>query len=157
LPDEIVGAWCGSWGYQFPEDDDAEHWWRAEHVENCANRGGVRIRKGGYDYNRFGSRGSCKFTAIKFKRRGKPADQVTPRGPDGEIEAGAKTEAPPSNVYLIRATCKGETKSWKEIYKIQTSNGWLMRWPQKGSQDPNEPDEPDEPPALKAPKSESHK
>jgi hypothetical protein len=56
LPDAVVGAWCGQWGYQFPEDDDAEHWWRVDDVENCGNRGGVRIRKRGYDYYRFGPR-----------------------------------------------------------------------------------------------------
>ena len=24
LPDAMLGAWCGQWGWQFP-DDDAEH------------------------------------------------------------------------------------------------------------------------------------
>jgi len=40
----MLGAWCGQWGWQFP-DDDTEHWWRTDDVEDCANRGGVRIRK----------------------------------------------------------------------------------------------------------------
>src|ERR1700757_203666 len=78
LPDAMLGAWCGQWGWQFPDDGDTEHWWRADDVEDCANRGGVRIRKNGYDYYRFGPQGSCKFTSIKFLRRGQPKDHVRP-------------------------------------------------------------------------------
>ena len=78
LPDAMLGAWCGQWGYQFP-NDDAEHWWRVEgDVEDCGNRGGVRVRKNGYDCYRFGPRGSCKFTSIKFRRRGQPEDHIRP-------------------------------------------------------------------------------
>jgi hypothetical protein len=128
LPDEMLGAWCGQWGYQFP-NDDAEHWWRAEDVEECGNRGGVHVRKDGYDYNRFGPQGSCEFTAIEFSRHGEPTDHVRPAGPNGEIEAEAKAEAPPSDVYLVRATCKDDAQSWNETYDIQTSDAWLIRWP----------------------------
>ena len=38
LPDEMLGSWCGQWGWQFP-DDDADHWWRTDDVESCGNRG----------------------------------------------------------------------------------------------------------------------
>jgi hypothetical protein len=29
LPGAMLGAWCGQWGWQFP-DDEAEHWWRTD-------------------------------------------------------------------------------------------------------------------------------
>lgn len=69
LPSAMLGAWCGHWAWQFP-DDGAERWWRADDVEDCANRGGVRVHKDGYDYNRFGPQGSCQFTTIEFRRLG---------------------------------------------------------------------------------------
>jgi hypothetical protein len=124
LPDRMLGAWCGSWGYQFP-DNDAEHWWRTNHVTDCANRGGIRIRKDGYDYNRFGPLGSCRFTKIEFSRQGKPTDHVRPQDADGKL-AEAKRE-PPSDVYLIEATCKDGTRSWRESYFVQTTDDWLIR------------------------------
>src|SRR5262249_27122487 len=129
LPDKMLGAWCGSWGYQFP-NDDAEHWWRTNNVEDCANRGGVRVRKNGYDYNRFGPQGSCKFTEIAFRRHGKTTDHVRPLDSDGKVAAETKP-GPPSDVYLVRATCKDGTRSWDEGYEVQTSDDWLMRWPQE--------------------------
>jgi hypothetical protein len=131
LPDAMLGAWCGQWGWQFP-DDDAEHWWRTDNVEDCANRGGVHVRKDGYDYNRFGPQGSCEFTSIEFKRHGQADDHLRPRVYDPKkeeyIEAEPK-EAPPSDVYFVRATCKDDTKSWNESYEVQTSDDWLIRWP----------------------------
>jgi hypothetical protein len=53
MPDEMLGAWCGSWAYQFPESS-AGHLWRADDVEDCANRGGISVRKDGWDHHRFG-------------------------------------------------------------------------------------------------------
>jgi hypothetical protein len=73
LSRKMLGSWCGQWGYQFHSavDDESGYWWRIEDVEDCGNRGGVRVRKRGYDYYRFGPQGSCKLTAIKFCRHGK--------------------------------------------------------------------------------------
>jgi hypothetical protein len=130
LPKAMLGAWCGQWGWQFP-DDDAEHWWRTDNVEDCGNRGGVRVRKNGYDYYRFGPQGSCKFTSIKFHRRGQPEDHIRPNVYDPKKEEYIKaepTKTPPSDVYLVRATCKDDNKSRYESYEIQTSDDWLVRW-----------------------------
>jgi len=41
---------------------------------------------------------------------------------------GICTEAPPSDVYLVRATCKNDTESWNESYEFQTSDDWLISW-----------------------------
>jgi hypothetical protein len=38
------------------------------------------------------------------------------------------TETPPSDVYLLRAICKSNNKSWNEGYQVQTSDDWLIRW-----------------------------
>jgi hypothetical protein len=132
LPDAMLGAWCGHWAWQFP-DDGAERWWRTDDVEDCANRGGVRVRKEGYDYNRFGPQGSCEFTSIEFRRHGQPADHIRPKVYDPEKQEyvdAEPTETPPSDVYLVRATCKDDADSWNETYEIQTSDDWLIRWPQ---------------------------
>src|SRR5258705_3111444 len=85
LPDAMLGAWCGHWAWQFP-DDGAERWWRTNDVEDCANRGGVRVRKDGYDYSRFGPQGSCEFTSIEFRRDGQSQDHITPRVYDPKKE-----------------------------------------------------------------------
>src|SRR5262245_31861881 len=49
LPRAMLGAWCGSWGYQFERFDsdsyDALYTWRIDDVKGCANRGGFRIHK----------------------------------------------------------------------------------------------------------------
>jgi hypothetical protein len=133
LSRKILGSWCGQWGYQFAHsdvDDEQRYWWRTEDVEDCGNRGGVRFRKQG-DYDRFGPRGSCKLTAIKFRRHGKAseADLFIPANQEGEIteeaKAAAKAGPPPSDVYTIRASCKARGKTWNESYDIQTGNNWL--------------------------------
>src|SRR5262249_8861598 len=83
LPDEILGPWCGRYSYNFP-DKDGDHWWhlirgeRIKDVDPCANRGGIHIRKDGYDYDRFGPQSSCEFTSIEFRRHGKPEDRLIP-------------------------------------------------------------------------------
>jgi hypothetical protein len=131
LPSAMLGAWCGHWAWQFP-DDGAERWWRADDVEDCANRGGVRVHKDGYDYNRFGPQGSCQFTTIEFRRKGQPEDHIRPRVYDPKKEEyieAEPTEIPPSDVYLVRATCKDDVDSWNETYEVQTSDDWLIRWP----------------------------
>jgi hypothetical protein len=128
LPDEMLGPWCGQWGYQFP-NDDAEHWWRADDVENCGNRGGLHVRKGGWDYYRFGPLGSCKFTKIEFRRHGNSTDHVRPLGPNGQPEEKPKLEKPPTDVYLVHATCKFRNKPTYENYEIQTSDDWLILRP----------------------------
>jgi hypothetical protein len=136
LSRQMLGAWCGSWSYQFPSvDDETFYWWRIEDVKDCANRGGIRIRKQGYDYYRFGPQGSCKLTAIKFRRHGKAsdADLFVPANSGGEITDEAKAEAkggpPPSDVYTIHAACKARGETWNESYDIQTGNNWLKFLP----------------------------
>src|SRR5215831_9239605 len=101
LPDAMLGAWCGQWGWQFP-DEDAEHWWRTEDVEDCGNRGGIHVRKDGWDYYRFGPRGSCKFASVQLLK-------------DEPTEATR-----PGDVYRVHADCKGESETWSEAYDVQT-------------------------------------
>ena len=130
LPDAMLGDWCGKWGWQFPgSDNDAMHWWRTDDVKGCGNRGGIHVRKDGWDYHRFGPQGSCKFTLIEFRRRGKFEDHIRPLVLDPETKEYVKakpTEIPPSDVYLIRATCKDKNETWYESYEVQTSDDWLF-------------------------------
>jgi hypothetical protein len=139
LPDAMLGAWCARGVYdeveylQHTEDADGQ---RIDDADECANHGGVYIRKGGWDYYRFGPRGSCEFTSVEFSRRGQPGDRVRPpvlnrqKQQDTEPEY---TEPEPtktlSDVYLVRATCKVDLESWFEIYEIQTGDDWLVRRP----------------------------
>jgi hypothetical protein len=140
LPAEMLGPWCHSWGYQFPNDREADHWWRiyinyddggtgrVRDADECGNRGGINVRKDGYDYVRFGPRFSCEFTAIEFRRHGKPEDRLAPENGNGEIESDMMTNAPPSDVLTIRATCKTnaqDNETWNESFDIQTANDWL--------------------------------
>ena len=141
LPAEMLGPWCGQWSYQFPNDEDAYHWWRIEEssrikdVEACGNRGGIHIRKDGYDYARFGPQASCEFTAVEFRRHGKPEDRLVPvNGIEGTIQSEMMTDAPPSDVFIVRATCKKDPNAgwtmpdentWNESFEIQTANDWL--------------------------------
>jgi hypothetical protein len=143
LPLKMLGSWCGQWGWQFPDGYSAGMWWRVEGVEGCGNRGGVRFRKRGYDYYRFGPQGSCRFTAIKFRRHGKASDVdlfVPASNIRGEVkvtkEAKAKAKAgpPPSDVFAIRATCKARGETRDESYDIQTANNWLKLSPHGGSE-----------------------
>ena len=143
----MLDVWCGQWGCQFPNEPDIEHWWRGPEqiADECANCGGLIIRKGGYDYYRFGPQGSCKITSIEFRRHGKSTDHVRPTDSDETIEEKAEVGAPPSEVYLMRATRKkisgsgsffpnnNDARSWYETFEVQTSDGWLMRWPQAQS------------------------
>jgi hypothetical protein len=101
LPDAMLGAWCGQWGWQFP-DEDAEHWWRTEDVEDCGNRGGIHVRKDGWDYARFGPQGSCKFVSVQLLK-------------DEPTEANR-----PGDVYRVHADCKKGTETWSEAYDVQT-------------------------------------
>jgi hypothetical protein len=136
LSRKMLGSWCGQWSYQFPYsdvDDEPMYWWRIEDVEGCGNRGGIRVRERGYDYYRFGPQGSCKLTAIKFRRHSEAsdADLFVPADPDEkmaeEAKAIAKAGPPPSDVYTIRATCKARGETWNESYDMQTGNNWLRR------------------------------
>ena len=86
LPDAILGAWCGSRGWQFPDDDTA-HLWRTDDVHDCANRGGIDIHPNSYDYVRFEVKTSCKINSIKFVRRGDPKkDRIRPKVYDPKTE-----------------------------------------------------------------------
>jgi hypothetical protein len=119
----------------FPESS-AGHLWRADDVEDCANRGGISVRKDGWDHHRFGHRGSCKFVSVQLLE-GEPSN-VDRDGP----------------IYRVRAECKGIEKSgwegeiWHEAYDMQTFEAqphgpdgtleelqsWLVRWelPEEG-------------------------
>jgi hypothetical protein len=111
LPRDITGDWCGQWGWQFPEAPESEsfHYWRApKNVEDCANRGGIRIAQAGIRYYRFGWLGSCKFTSVALVRPRRPEDHMTPvinTGEDGVHYAPPSKKAP-SAVYRIRGTCQ---------------------------------------------------
>ena len=136
----MLGPWCGQYSYNFPNDRGAYHWWRVyngdgfhvKDVEDCANRGGIHIRKDGYDYDRFGPQATCQFTAVEFRRHGKPEDRLVASW--GSHEETEKKDAPPSDVFMIRATCKRnpaagwtipDQDEWTESFEIQTSNDWL--------------------------------
>ena len=124
----MLGAWCGSWGYNFP-DDGAGRYFRTDDVGDCAHHGGMQVRKDGWDYYRFDDlKGSCELTSIEFRRHGRPEDR--PRAYDEEKDEYLELErtAPPSDVYLVRATCKDDDESWYESYEAQTSGDWLTRW-----------------------------
>jgi len=135
LPAEMLGPWCGQYGGQFPNDEQASHWWRVydgtriKDVEECGNRGGIHVRKDGYDYARFGPQASCEFTAIEFRRHGKSEDRLV-----SETRPEMMTDAPPSDVFIVRATCKKDPNAgwtmpdedtWNESFEIQTANDWL--------------------------------
>jgi hypothetical protein len=146
LPDAMLGAWCYAKSWQFPDDDDdVEHLRPAGDVGECGNRGAIQFRKDGFDYDRFGPYGSCQFTLIEFSRHGQPEDHVRPVVWDAEKKEYIKaepTETPPSDVYLIHATCKATNDKkevyignsalpvqiWSEKYEIQVTDGWLIRW-----------------------------
>src|SRR5262249_25878149 len=66
LPDAMLGAWCGQYSYHFTDERDAEHWWRTEDGDDCANRGSIHVRRDGWDYDRFGPQGSCQFVSVQF-------------------------------------------------------------------------------------------
>jgi hypothetical protein len=135
LSRQMLGSWCGQWGWQFPDFYATGMWWRTEDVEGCGNRGGVRVRKLGYEYYRFGPQGSCTLTAIRFRRHGKAldVDLFVPRNNDGEVteepKAKARAGPRPSDVSRIRATCKAGGETWNESYDIQTANYWLKLSP----------------------------
>ena len=133
LPDEMLHAWCNpNHDYEFP-DDDGDQLRRAEDsVEDCANRGGLDVRKSGYDYYRFGIQATCKYVAIEFSRHSGPADHLRPVLRHPEEIFPAPNTPPPGDVYLVHATCEGEDewnegKTWGEIYEIQITDGWLVR------------------------------
>jgi len=122
LPDAMLGAWCGKYSYHIP-DEIGLHWWRTEDVEDCANRGGIYVRKDGWDYYRFGPQGFCKFVSVQLLK-----DEVT--------EANR-----PGDVYRIHADCKDDTETWSEAYDVQTAieqpehapfkaaeGPWFIRW-----------------------------
>jgi hypothetical protein len=101
LPDEMLGAWCGARSWNFP-DTDADYWRRADNVEECANRGGIYVRKDGWDYYRFGPRGSCKFVSVQL------------------LEGEPNNVDRDGDVYRVRAECKGETETWHDACDLQT-------------------------------------
>src|SRR5262245_17635596 len=106
LPDAMLGAWCGQYSYHFTDERDAEHWWRNTGDDDdydCANRGGIRVRKDGWDYARFGPQGSCKFVSVQLLK-------------DEPTQANR-----PGNVYRVHADCKDDAETWSETYDVQTA------------------------------------
>jgi hypothetical protein len=124
LPDSMMGAWCGSWGYQF-DDDSASRYWHAEKVQDCANRGGFRISRDRVDYYRFGWKASCRFTAVNFFQKGSPKDHVRPKDSEGNFAAPV-SKVPPSDIYVVEMTCKENGKLTKEAFYLQATDGWLI-------------------------------
>jgi hypothetical protein len=132
----LMGAWCGISGSTVEEigDDVGEYRWWSEKVDNCGNRGGIKIFKNRYEYHRFGYQGTCRFTDIMFARRGEPG--IDPWWTNKALDYMRQKQAP-SSVYFVRAKCYGKTigfagdtdESWTEDFEIQTSNGWLRRFP----------------------------
>ena len=105
LPDAMLGAWCGQYAYHFTDERDAEHWWRNTGDDDdydCANRGGIRVRKDGWDYARFGPQGSCKFVSVQLLK-------------DEPTQANR-----PGDVYRVHADCKDGAETWSEAYDVQT-------------------------------------
>jgi hypothetical protein len=86
------------------------------------------VRKDGYEYVRVESRVSCKFTRIEFWRGRRPKDDVKPTV-DYDNEHRISTQSPPSDIYIVHATCRSKNKTSNESYEIQTSDDWLVRWP----------------------------
>jgi len=136
LPKSILGPWCGSWGWQFPDevDDNVGHLWSTDEIHDCANRGGIEFHPGSYNHIRFEADIPCKINSIKFVRQGDPQkDRIRPKVADPKT--GQHVDAPltkklPSAVYQIRATCKGldDTEEWGEFFEIQSSDGWIKLW-----------------------------
>ena len=135
LHDEMMGAWCNpNHDYEFP-DDDGDQLFRPKEtgtVTDCANRGGLDVRKDGYDYYRFGIQATCKHVAIEFSRHGEPADHLRPVLRNPEEIFPAPNTPPPGDVYRVHATCEGvdepnKGRAWGEIYEIQITDGWLVR------------------------------
>ena len=105
LPDAMLGDWCGQYAYHFTDERDAEHWWRNTGDDDdydCANRGGIRVRKDGWDYARFGPQGSCKFVSVQLLK-------------DEPTQANR-----PGDVYRVHADCKDGAETWCEAYDVQT-------------------------------------
>src|SRR5262245_14803815 len=82
LPDAMLGIWCSQYSYHFTDEKDAGHWWRTD-VDYCGNRGSIHVRKDGWDYVRFGPRGSCQVTSVQVLK-GEPtqANRPGPGSPD---------------------------------------------------------------------------
>jgi hypothetical protein len=108
LPDAMLGSWCGQYPYHFEDEREAEHWWSRDFevaeddYDYCANRGGIRVRKDGWDYARFGPQGSCKFVSVQLLK-----DEVTQANRPGDV-------------YRVHADCKDGAETWSEAYDVQT-------------------------------------
>jgi hypothetical protein len=132
----MFGAWCGSWGYNFPDAPENVHhlWWVAK-VQDCANRGGIRFGKDNYQYHRFGLLATCIYTHIeKTADKGLREEDVKPQNSIGKLAIDLVRPMSPTGVYLIKASCNGrgsfegdEEGHWTESYKVQAVHGWLIR------------------------------
>jgi hypothetical protein len=137
LPSTMLGSWCGSWGYNFPDaPENVGYPWWAKDVEECANRGGVRFGKHNYQYHRFGLLATCIYTHVDLlSDKGLREEDIKPQNGSGGIATDLVRPMPPSGVYLINASCHGHgtfegdeaNKDWNESYKVQAVHGWLIR------------------------------
>jgi hypothetical protein len=130
LSDKILGSWCGSWGYNFPNaPENIGHLWWAKSADDCANRGGIRFDMNGYEYYRFGPQGWCQYTKIKFMANMTPLHEsdIRPLGPDGKFDRSMVRPGKPSGVYLIEGDCKDGDDHWTESFYVQTVRGWMIR------------------------------
>jgi hypothetical protein len=66
LPSEMLGSWC------FDKEltralavEGESYYYRSNDTDDCGNRGGIEIRKGGSAYCRFGCSLACKFNKIE--------------------------------------------------------------------------------------------
>jgi hypothetical protein len=137
IPSKILGSWCGSWAYNFPDAaENVGYLWWAKDVEECANRGGIRFGKSGYEYHRFGPQGSCRYTNVQFAadKVGLREEDIQPKGPDGKLIQDMVRPGAPSGVYLIEANCVDGNSHWNESFYTQSVRGWLIREEQQGVQ-----------------------
>jgi len=128
LPEAMLGGWCGAGAY---DNDGIGRWRRAVNndAEECANKGGMQVRKDGWDYSRFGPLGFCRLVAIEFLRyRSEDHINTTVLDLDGNVIGQEAIAMPPGDVYLVRAICKHDNESWNENFEVQATDDWLVTW-----------------------------
>jgi hypothetical protein len=126
IPSKMLGSWCGSWGYNFPDaPENVGHLWWAKDVEECANRGGIRFGKNGYEYHRFGLQDSCRYINVSLAadKIGLREEDIQPKGSDDKMIKEMIRPWAPSGVYLIEASCRNGNES----FYVQSVRGWLIR------------------------------
>jgi hypothetical protein len=134
-PSKLLGSWCGTWAYNFPDaPEDVHHLWWAKDVEECANRGGIRYGKSGYEYHRFGLQGSCRYTRVELAtdNEGLREEEIQPKRSDGKLAREMVRPGASSDVF--EASCKdnNDNSHWNESFYTQSVRGWLIREDRQG-------------------------